>query len=386
MNYRDDREALHHRVAQLEDELQEARREGEEHGRDEAQNRAAVLERKLAEMRAEVEKMSAEVDALRGRRPRGRPALPLLVGAAGAVLVLVAVGAFVSFRSTSRPAPPAVAAPPRVLPAIPATPVQPTATPRVDPLPAPQVIAAPAPARETTARWNAKVTHAEGLPLAAGAACTAEATITTNDTNATVPALTIQCGAQILFRSTDSFNGMSQSSNDAREVLGSTDDKSTFTLVYSDLGTRSGDRSQVDLDTTKHQISVFRERIPRFRVELSVPATSVPGPPLAGAAQRLRRTGKVSHVTGASPAKEGTSCTLRAMADGKRTECLAEVACGTTILWPSTTPVQCTYEESRPVTVTTEDGPTALSLEGSALTVKAKAFGAEITLDERETP
>lgn len=30
MTYRDDREALHHRVAQLEQELQDARREGEE--------------------------------------------------------------------------------------------------------------------------------------------------------------------------------------------------------------------------------------------------------------------------------------------------------------------------------------------------------------------
>lgn len=344
MSYRDDREALHHRVAQLEDELAEARR---------------------------------EVDALRERRPRARPA-PVLVVAACTLSVGLGAGAFLMLRTSPRRAPSPVVVAVPTLPATPAT---------FEPSPAPPPTVAPAPPalpRETTARWNAKITRAEGMPLGAGSSCTIEATIATADTNATVPALTVQCGTQVLYRSTDSFSGVSQTSNDARELLGSADDKSTFTLAYSDIGTRSG-RSQVDLDTTKRQGSVFSERIPRFRVDFSIPPTSVPGPPLAGTAQRLRRTGKVSHVTGSSPVKEGASCALRAMPDGSGEDCTAEVACGATILWASTsgTPVHCTYEASRPVTVSTQpQGPNLLSLDGSMLTVKAKAFDAEISLDE----
>jgi hypothetical protein len=170
--------------------------------------------------------------------------------------------------------------------------------------------------------------------------------------------------------------------NDAREVLGAADDKSSFTLAFSDIGTRTGARAQVDLDTTRRQASVFRDTIPRFRVELSLPATSVPGAPLSGPAQRLRRAGKVSHVTGAAPVKEGATCVLRAMATGKGKDCAAEVACGATIVWPTSAPVRCTYDGARPTSVATADGPVSLGLEGAALTVKGKAFGAEITLDE----
>src|SRR3954447_5759580 len=79
MNYRDNREALHLRIAKMEEDLKDARREGEEHGRDDAQQRAIALEQKLADMRTEMEKMGAELHALRGDKPvRGPLRLPVV--------------------------------------------------------------------------------------------------------------------------------------------------------------------------------------------------------------------------------------------------------------------------------------------------------------------
>ncbi len=387
MSYRDDREALHSRVAQLEQELKDARTEGEAHGRDEAQARAVALEQKLAEMRGEVEKMSAELGALRGDQPRPKSSMGLAIAiAAGGVALLVVAVVFVTARS-SAPAP-VIVQMPATAPEAPMGKSQPVAPiPTVDPLPPETAVAKRVPApRSAQARWNAKVTRAEGLPIAAGSTCTVDATITTTDTNTGVRGLEVQCGTQSLYRSSDRLNGMSQMSNDAREVMGPSDDKSTFTLAYSDIGTRTGERTQVDLDTTKHQASVFRDTIPRFRVELSLPTTSSPGTPLSDADHRLRRAGKVSHVTGTSPVKEGAACVLRAMPTGKRKECSAEVACGTAIVWPTSAPVSCTYDDaSRPISVATREGDdavTSIALETSTLKVKSKAFGLEITLDE----
>jgi hypothetical protein len=58
MDYRDDREALHHHVAQLEEQLSSARREGREEGLGEARE----LEAKVVRM-CELEKMSGELKA-----------------------------------------------------------------------------------------------------------------------------------------------------------------------------------------------------------------------------------------------------------------------------------------------------------------------------------
>lgn len=382
MTYRDDREALHQRVAQLQQQLEDARRDGEEQGRDEAQARADALERKLAGVRSELGKMEAELEALRG----GRRRTPKAVALAAAAALVVAGGLAASWTSRSKPSPLRTVEPQEIS-ALPAPPER--ARPAVpDPMPAP----APAPEREppstgstrsTTARWNAKVSRAEGLPIAPGSSCTIHATIAAADTNAIVRELAIECGGQKLYRSTDALNGMAHMSNDAREELGRDDETSSFTLKYSDIGTRTGARSQVDLDTSSRQGTVFRESTPRFRVDLSMPTSSVLGPPLSGSDQRLRRSGRIIEVSGSAPVKNGATCVLRAMPTGNRAACTAEIACGATVLWPKTAPVRCTYEASRPVTVETDEGPPSFTLEGSTLAVKAKSFNAVVALDER---
>jgi hypothetical protein len=376
MGYRDDREALHQRVGQLEQQLADARREGVEHGREEAEARAAALEQKLAEMKDELEKMGAALQALRGAAPARRPPWPLIIAIGGLSVLLTSVGVGAALRRSHappvEPRPPPTHVPVETEPAS----VEPQAPPPTPPLAKPQ----PSP-RSTTARWSAKVSRADGLALASGAACTIETTITAKGTNSTVSELAILCGSQKLYRSSDSLNGMSQHKDDAREKLGPSDDKSSFTLAYRDIGTRSGERTQVDLDTNARQGVVYRETIPRFRVELSIPTTSTVGTPLSGPSERLRRAGKIADVSGAAPVKQGASCVLRAMSTGNDEDCVAEVACGATVLWPSSAPVKCEYEGVRPVSVASQEGPATLSLEGSTLTMKTKTFGATVDLE-----
>jgi hypothetical protein len=380
MSYRDDREALHNRVAQLEEQLKDARSQGQEQGRDEARTRAAQIEEKLMGMRGEIQMMEAELQAMRGASPP-RPRNILLPVAAGLVAVGLG-GVLMALRSTPDP-PVVVIAPPEPPKAAVPTP-QPPSTSASTPTVAPQAAPAETPPRSTTARWIARASRSEGLPIAPGTTCTIDAKIATNGaTNAVVRDLEILCGTQKVYRSTDGFSGMADMSNDAREALGPTDDKSTFTLTYRDIGARTGDRAQVDLDTRARQGSVFRETIPRFRVELSISPSSTPGVPLSGPDQRLRRAGKVTEVSGVVPVKSGASCLLRAMPDGKGEDCIAEVTCGASVLWPQTAPVNCTYDGSRPNGVGTAGGEaSSLLLEGTTLTLKTKALGATIVLEE----
>lgn len=374
MGYRDDREALHNRIAKLEAELEQARREGEERGRSDADRRAAVLEAHVREMRAELERIEKELAELRGVGSRSssmRAKLGLVVGA-GVVAVFVA-GVLVGARNGKAPRtlPPEPVSPPMKVPQMPAPPIPQTVATTASPPPERGV------PRSAHPRWMAKVTRAEGVSLAQGGLCLVETTVRTADTNAIVTALSVYCGSLALYRSGDELSGISESSSSVREVLGPTDDKGTFTLVYRDIGPRTGARSQIDLDSTQGQAVVWRETIPRFKVELALERESIPGPPLSGFELRLRRSGKIVATKGAAPAKTGAACVLRAMATGREAECAAEIRCGDAILWPKTAPVSCTYEKSRPVTVAAE----GLTLDETTLSVKTEKLEATIALD-----
>jgi hypothetical protein len=86
-------------------------------------------------------------------------------------------------------------------------------------------------------------------------------------------------------------------------------------------------------------------------------------------------------VTGAPGLKTGAPCVLRAMPNGKQSDCIAEVACGTAILWPRAEPVQCTYDGARPTGVSAEGAGHSLTLDDATLTLKTKTVTATIALD-----
>lgn len=389
MTYRDDREALQSRVRELEEDLGNARREGEEQGREAAEGRAKELEEKLASLRGEIDRVGAELQELRGVKPgakaQGRPWL-----AVGVVGVAALGGGYLLFGA-GRAEPPPAQVP---WPGVPVPwrksddPSQVSASP-TEPAKVPEKPAKQADpeleARTATARWKATVKSAEGLALAPGSSCIVEAALEAKKTNAGVDSLTVTCGSEVIYSSAEALNGMAQMGNDAQERLGPSDDRSRFTLQYSDIGTRSGKRGQIDLDTTQQQGSVFHETIPRYRVELSLPVESEPTIPLAGAAQRLRLNAHVTEVTGAAPVKVDAKCVVRAMPTGKQGDCVAEVLCGQAVLFPaSTSGVQCRYEGARVTLATRSGDPLELGMSDKTVEVKAtgpKAFTAVLGLD-----
>lgn len=376
MNYRDDRDALRGKVAELEGQLADARREGEVQGREAAQARAKALEEQIAGVRGTLDRMEAELQALRGGKPKkrtvGSPTLALLL-----VVAAAAGGAYSLFARTQ------VQPPPPPLPVEPVTVQMPAApTPKPEPEPEPKKVEQPPEPepRSTTARWRATVKRAVGVKVAPGSTCFVDAVIETKKTNTRVPSLKVTCGQEVVYDTAMTFSGVAQMGNDAIERMGPTDDKSTFTLKYTDMGMRSG-RPQIDLDTTQREGSVFRDHLPRLRVDLSLPVESEPGAPLAGPEQRMRRAGRLAEVSGFAGLKPDTECILRAMPTGKQEGCVAEVACGKTVLVPAATAATCTYEGARPVKVEVTSGPLQLTMNGASVEVKRDAPRARALLE-----
>jgi len=197
----------------------------------------------------------------------------------------------------------------------------------------------------------------------------ASATVEATKSNAGVSDFEIHCGKESLYRASDELNGMEMGHNDARERLGRSDDSDTFTLKYSDLGSRTGARSQVDFDSTTQTAVVYRESSPRWRVELAPSLESEPTATLSGAGVRLRRTGHVTDVSGAAGVHSAASCVLRAMPTGYRTECVAEVRCGASVLFPASAGVVCTYGDVGVLGVASTGASPSLSLDADRLEV-----------------
>jgi hypothetical protein len=371
--YRDEREALRARVHRLEEQLSEARASGRTEGETAARARAEALHGELEGVRGQLDRIDTELGRIRGQPKRPWRVLALIavfgLGLSGLIRHLALEPAkppSVEYLAPVLPSPasaPAAEVPkaetrPPAKPAVPAAPV----TPEVPHL------------RTAEPRWAAKVRRAEGLPLPPGARCSIVARVEARGTNAVVPTLRVECGKHVLFDGADDFNGIAARHNDAQERLGPTDERSTFTLQYSDLGARTGARAQVTLDSMRREVVAFRESSPRYRVELTMNVESEPTAPLSGASERLRRRGRVVEVSGAPRVAAGDQCVVRAMPTGKREACVVEVACGTKVLAPAMTPAQCRYEVARPVSVSA-GGPSGLVLEGDRLTVSGERTG-----------
>jgi TonB family protein len=137
MAYRDDQDALHERVQQMEQDLERARREAAE-GK-QAQHEVEALHKALEKAQRELERLRRPpppTDALVQKRR-----VALIAGMAAAVVMLAGAGAAVflmsaSPRTASQPPPPSVPARPAA--AVPAPPPPPASQPRVDPTQAEQ--------------------------------------------------------------------------------------------------------------------------------------------------------------------------------------------------------------------------------------------------------
>lgn len=390
MHYRDERDALRGRVANLEEQLAAARKEIEAHRDEDREARVAEIERQMAEARRLLDQLGRELDDIRGR-PKRSSAGPRVV--LGLALVGGAAAWFSMHRSEpqvqvgiAHPAP--VAAP--VPPGVQTLPAPTPAAPPPSPPPSPPV---PEPAPRTArATWKATVTRATGLPLRAGASCTIEAELSSKGDDIRVPELQVHCGGTPIYRSTDPLEGMSIFRTGVDEESGAAPGTYLYALSYEDKGTRAGSRAQISLDSTLKAGAVWRDTAPAYRVELALPYQSAPvtGEPLLDATSRaVRATARVTESTGPSPVKAGARCTLRASPLPRDGKCLTRFECGGRMLYGAgTTGVSdCTVDADRIVRI--HDGDTTphngdpafdLDLETGRVIVRDEVKGAPWTV------
>ena len=341
MVYRDERDALRSRVDNLEQQIEEARREA---SRDvDRQAKVAELEARMREARSLIETLGREVEGL--REPKSTQASgvqgkhAILVVAAS--LIISTSAFFVYLRSRSKPPSVYVAA---------STPVAVTQEP---PPPAPVPVSVtppdpPAPVVETpksravTAVWAGRGTRSSGsVGLAPGSPCTVTAELDSTGPEIHENGLVVACGGKRLYSSQDALSGMSMMRSGAREELGPDEGTTLYAIAYEDTGPRSGARSQLSILNAKGE--VWSDSAPSFRVAFTLPNNSAPvtGSPLLDASRKGFRKGySVEQASPGSPVKPGTRCKVRATPLGNEKECLVHLSCGGKVLFGGNT--QCT--------------------------------------------
>jgi hypothetical protein len=315
--FRDELEASRARVQQLQQEVDTLRAE-----------RASTeeLEQKLEKLSGTLEEAQAELSRLkaaRGSAPGGSR-----VGLASLVAIL-ALGLGIGIVWLVRSVPDEAEAP--------APTQEPPSPPPEPPKIAELLLPPPAPLPTITAPqadlvWHGKVKTASGSEVAPGTPCTLEVHLRPLRTWH----VKLGCGKTPLYDSEAKLDGMSQTSSGLYERFDG-DAAFRYQVVYSDIGTRTGERAQITLDGNAKQAVAFRETAPLYRVEVELEPMSDArtGPPLVVAADAsraaLQRRAEVRVVTGKAPVKVGDACTLDLRVDGaskEEIECRASLECG----------------------------------------------------------
>jgi hypothetical protein len=364
VSYRDERDALRDRVVNLEEELAAAREDRARGEHADRETRIAELEAQMAEGRRLLDRMGAELGALRGTPPkpadegdaaarRTAPPSEIPVRApawvlAGVVVVALGIVAFVHTRRAQVP-------PPSEAPAT--TPASTVAPARVDePAPAATSAVPKAYRAPTMARWRARATRVTGRGIALGASCLVEATLEGDKSDIRVQRLSVGCGGASLYDSSAPLDGMSMSSVGVQEEAGPAPGTLTYAIQYQDKGTRSGSRSEASIDSIKGVGAVWSDTMPAFRVELAVPYLSeaARGEPILASSQALRRVATVVHTEGAAPLLRGARCDLRVTPRQTAGECMVRLTCGREVLYGkgATGVAACTVQDGRVLRVT----------------------------------
>lgn len=349
MSYRDERDALRQRVDNLEQALSEAQQQPD------PSQRLAELTQQAAEARRLLDHLDAEIAQVRRPPGRSKARLGLVLGA-GFVITL-GIGLTLGRRLASAPPVTPTAAPhPRLAPPPPPPVATTTALPEVVPPPTAEPAAKPPPP-SATARWSARVTRATGAQV--GSSCLVEATLG-GGASIDVRRLVVRCAGRVIHDSESKLEGMSMSGYTVTEELGERDGTRRYALVYKDQGSRSGERSQIALDSVKAVGAVWSDDLPGFRVELALPYLSEP---VSGAAlldvgaPALRLAAVVEETTGPAPLAKKAACELRVNPVEVRGKCLVRLGCSGRMVYGKGTQgiAGCTLEGGAIVKVSDED-------------------------------
>jgi hypothetical protein len=267
--YRDEREVLRDEVMQLRRELEQSKTDRE----------------RLAKLEQLLEIANREVNALRGqfggpsmRRPG--PNAMMIAIVAVVLFAAMSAGFFLTARSrssVSTTAPQAQTQTAATVEPVATTPTPaPVAVPTAAPVaPMPPPVAAK-PAKSAHAVWHATITKSQGLALAAGTACTVDATVSSDSSGMGVDDLVLTCGGKKLYDTNDELEGMSSNDSDAKQYNGEKPGSWTYGMAYSDVGARGPSKNQIAIDSIKQIGKVWSDNLPDFRVDFSIKTKSDP--------------------------------------------------------------------------------------------------------------
>lgn len=326
MAFRDDREVLKQQARDLERQLTDAESKLEaQRGETE---RAQKLEAELAAARATLARIEAQL-------PKPAPAPNRTKIAIVGLLGVAAGGGMWLMRSSPDPAPPppAIVVQPTLPQSLPLTkaiePVAPIAVPTV----------AGEPIKEVSARWVGKAKTVTGTSIKVGAACHIDAVLRSNGEHD----VTISCGKEVLYASTDKLEGMAQVSFKTDETPAQKPGTAHASLAWSDIGARSGARAQASLNSPARVAAAWRDTSPSYRVEIDIPELSTP---YEGAFERLHshealafqerveQHARVTKTEGRAPVQMGAACALWLYPQwiGGH-NCRAKITCGGRVLY-----------------------------------------------------
>lgn len=264
MNYRDDRDALRGRIEGLEQDLEQARRAQET----EEAKRARIhqVEARMRETEENLRVMQAELEALGAAPPQKQQKLanksagPLIVAMVTLFFAAVSAAFFVARKPAHSNAP--VNPSPTFTPAFTSAPIP--------EIPADDPLKPPAATRQVKAQWDGKITRMQSFGGVPGSPCVVTAMLENHEGDGRVAELSVFCNGKPIYQSTDQLSGVSSTGYAIGEGPGKSAGTFAYVLNYSDIGARSGPRTQVSIDTTHGQGVVWSDIVPVFRVEFSV--------------------------------------------------------------------------------------------------------------------
>lgn len=247
--------------------------------------------------------------------------------------------------------------------------------------------------------WSATVDEAAGVALRPGDACTLDGTFASARPSADLRSLTVQCGAEVIYRSTDDAGGAVATQSALREgpVFGSP--AHVYMLSYRDELPRTGARPKATVSTLGHRATVWREGASPMRVTLFVRDVSAAreGPSLAmprvarapSFAEAVERTARVVAVHGSVPVRAGERCAFSARPVWEFGEnCRLALRCGTTWLYGDGEAgyLTCELRDGRPVgaldeRTTSEGGDPRVTWHGARITVSDFSEAGEWRVD-----
>ena len=124
-----------------------------------------------------------------------------------------------------------------------------------------------------TLTWTGTVKQSTGKAPAIGTSCTMTADFTvTSEYQPSKRHVVVTCGSASLYDSNASLNGSSHNEFKLGEwAVGGKVSVFDYDLDASDVGTRTGARNQMTVATSDHELIVFREIAPTFRVTINIP-------------------------------------------------------------------------------------------------------------------